>query len=340
MVFLLAVPLVVIVVVIVAVIGIVSGGICAFAHRNGDWPFFLIRLRGRPHPGNGSLEVTSAHAHYDRTVEAQGNEKGKPTESIIQPNHRRLGYGRPRRFGVPPQQQSRKIVAFVAGPDYRRQENHNKLLENNAQERIPGDHPVKKDAAALLWLAAAREGFVVSAVTASCFLVLIVVVTVDRLEVVLEETLGALGKGPIFFVRPPLVQALTVNPFAPTLAPTRSDHCLGAVFLETNPAHLFIVVFNSVGSIIIRVVKFASPNPLKGGCLQLQLVLADGMVIVAIAAAAAAAAVGLERNRCGGKTLLEITHGCPVHRRTVLCCFRPLSVDSLSLCRVRCSFER
>jgi len=71
-------------------------------------------------------------------------------------------------------------MVWIAGPDYRRQEKHNKLLEDNAQARIPGDHPVKEDAAALLWLAAAAGGgFVVSAVTISCFLVL--VLFVDRL---------------------------------------------------------------------------------------------------------------------------------------------------------------
>jgi len=122
-----------------------------------------------------------------------------------------------------------------------------------------------------------------------------------------------------------------VNPFAPTLTPTRSDHCLGAVFLETNPAYFFIVlnfVGFIVGVIVICIVESAAPNPLKGGSLQLQLALVDGMVLVVVVVVAAV--VGLERNRCGGKTLLEITHGCPIHRRTVLLLLSAVVSDSLS----------
>jgi hypothetical protein len=317
MVFLLIV--VAVVVVAVAVIGIVSGGIWAFPHRIGGWSFFLIRLRRRPHTGNGSLEVASFYENYDRTVEAQGNERDKPTESIIHPYHRRVGYRRRRgrRGVVPPQQQSRKLVVWIAGPDYRPQDDHDELMEDNAQARIPGDHPAKEDAAAL-WLAAGGD-FVDSAT--SCFfrfvLFLRVVVFVDRLEVVLEETLGALLKGPIFFIRPPLVQALAVDPLAPTLAPTRSDHCFGAVFYQTNPAHLFVVVVFGfiVVCVCVCVFKSAAPNPLKGGSLKIQLTLVDVMVIVDIAVAVAiaiaiAVAIGLESSSSGGKNVLEITHGC------------------------------
>jgi hypothetical protein len=43
---------------------------------------------------------------------------------------------------------------------------------------------------------------------------------------IFEQTFGALGKGSVLFIRPPFVEAVAMNPFAPTLAFARRDHCL------------------------------------------------------------------------------------------------------------------
>jgi hypothetical protein len=105
-------------------------------------------------------------------------------------------------------------------------------LEDNAKAGILGNHVVKEAAAALLLGAGAAA--------ATAFAVFAFVI--DRLEVVLEEAFRTLGKGPVFFVRPPFVQAFAMDPLAPAFATTGCDHGFRAVFFETNPAHLFILV--------------------------------------------------------------------------------------------------
>lgn len=117
-------------------------------------------------------------------------------------------------------------------------------MEDNAQAGILGNHVVKEATAALLLGVGAAAA---TAFAASAFGFVIVIV-VDRLEVVLEETFRALGKGPVLFVRPPFVQAFAMDPLASAFATTGCDHGFRAVFFQTNPAHLFIivVVFESV----------------------------------------------------------------------------------------------
>jgi len=127
---------------------------------------------------------------------------------------------------------------------------------------------------------------------------------VDRLQVVLKQTLGAFGESPIFFVGPPLVKALAMDPLAPTLAQARGDHRFRVVFFQTNPAYLFFR-FASVGI----------QKSLKGRGLYIQIVFVDGIVFVGIS--------GLERSRWGW-TLLEIAHIAVVLKCAVM--LLPLSV--------------
>lgn len=175
-------------------------------------------------------------------------------------------------------------------PGDRTQEDDDELLEDNAQAGIPGNHVVK-EATAALWLCAGAA--------ATAFPVFFVgfAFVVDRLEVVLEETLRALGKRPVFFVRPPFVKAFAMDPLASAFAETGCDHGFRAVFLQTNPAHLFIAV--------VVVVECASMESLISWCSNVELAAAVAPVV-------GKSAAGLERSRLG-TSLLEITH-----RR---CCF-------------------